>query len=499
MKKIVAFISTLILLISLIPLPVSAASTRKCYLIENRNTPAYGNSSLTRQIGTIWGSDEIQVITVTSRYCYVSYPAGKRRKYAYIPTNKILTGTGGNTYSAQQKIVTYKRPGGSTYGSIYKGDRVTILGTYGNYTQIKYPIYAGYKYAFVTTENAIRYIKGTSNNFSTIATGSYKITTALNPNYALDVNNFATFNGGNVEIYPFHNTNNEIWQISSFGNGYYRIKDTNSGKSLDVNGASSASGTNVQIWENNNTNAQKWRFVSAGNGYYYIINANGCYLDVRDGIVRNGNNVWVFTGNGSAAQKWKLTPLSEGNSPSTPSGKGFVINGIDIGYAAGSYFTDNGRACTDHGIKGKHSFFNESACNCICTYNGRSLGAVQCFGFARYVQSKIYGENSYTNPRGFYKMSGAYVPAGKLTTTKLKSLIQSTKPGTHLRTNGNQHSMIITNITDSGFSIIQCNGSNNREYSGYCACRIGTYTYTWSSYVNSTYGKRGINFIEIKR
>ncbi|MBQ0037935.1 MAG: bacterial Ig-like domain-containing protein [Clostridiales bacterium] len=57
--------------------------------------------------------------------------------------------------------------------------------------------------------------------------------------------------------------------------------------------------------------------------------------------------------------------------------------------------------------------------------------------------------------------------------------------------------MIITNITQSGFSIIQCNGSNNNEYSSWEPCRIGTYTYTWSSYASSTYGKRGIDYIEL--
>ena len=104
--------------------------------------------------------------------------------------------------------------------------------------------------------------------------------------------------------------------------------------------------------------------------------------------------------------------------------------------------------------------------------------------------------NSGSSSERFYKISGSYVSAGSLTTSKIKSLVQSAGVGAHMRTNGNQHSMIITEVTDSGFTIIQCNGSNNREYSGYCACRIGTYTYTWSSYVNSTYGQRGLEYIE---
>ena len=168
-------------------------------------------------------------------------------------------------------------------------------------------------------------------------------------------------------------------------------------------------------------------------------------------------------------------------------------------YGPGDYFTDNGNACTDHSIKGIHSFTNESACNCKCTYNGVSLGACQCFGYARYVQTVLFGKNSYNSSGSFYKVSGASVSAGSLTADKLKSIIRSgnVKPGAHIRTNGSAHSMIITQITDSGFSIIQANGSNNNEYSGHNACRVGTYTYTWSSYVSSTYGSRGINYIEM--
>ncbi|MBQ3427631.1 MAG: Ig-like domain-containing protein [Clostridia bacterium] len=59
--------------------------------------------------------------------------------------------------------------------------------------------------------------------------------------------------------------------------------------------------------------------------------------------------------------------------------------------------------------------------------------------------------------------------------------------------------MVITEITDKGFSIAQANGSNNNEYSRYKQNYVGTFTYTWSSYVNSTYGARGINYIKLPK
>lgn len=72
----------------------------------------------------------------------------------------------------------------------------------------------------------------------------------------------------------------------------------------------------------------------------------------------------------------------------------FGSTSIQLQYGPGGYFTDNGKACSDHSTKGIHSYYDESACNCICTYNGKSLGAVQCFGYGRYIQTVLFGSNS---------------------------------------------------------------------------------------------------------
>lgn len=361
LKSVIAVVCAFLMVSMVLNIPTYAAYTRKCYLIRNANTTVYSNSGLTWHYGTIYGSDEITVLSVTDRYCRVSYPISRlRSKTGYIPTNAILTGTSGNTYTASAQVTTYRRPYGYSYEYISRGDKVTILGTYGDYTQVKYPVSNGYKYGFVTNANANSYIKNTNsgNGSANIANGTYKIATALNTNYVLDVNNYATFNGGNVEIYPYHNTNNEKWNVISLGNGYYRIKDVNSGKSLDVNGGGSASGTNVQIWEQNNTNAQKWRFVDAGNRYYYIINANGCYLDVQNGQVKNGNNVWVYTRNRTNAQKWKLTSVSTTSSSNTPSGNSQFQNKVGQTVAnISSYYYTNGNLSYRGGYKGQCTWY----------------------------------------------------------------------------------------------------------------------------------------------
>lgn len=171
MKKILKnmLLAFLILTIVCILCPVqpSAASTRKCYTISSGNTTVYSNIGLTKRYGTIYGSDEIRVVTVTSKYTKVTYPvSGGRTKTGYIRTSQILLGTGGYTYQSRAKIETYKRPSGASYGYISSGDRVVILGKTGSYTQVKYPINGGYKYAFISTENANKYLYGSSISYA---------------------------------------------------------------------------------------------------------------------------------------------------------------------------------------------------------------------------------------------------------------------------------------------------------------------------------------------
>lgn len=166
-KRIITAALVFALIAMLLPAVSSAATSRKCHTISSGNTPVYRNSGLTARYGTIYGSDELRVLDVTRTYSRVTYPiSGGRTKNGYVRTSAILWGIGGNTYASSAQITTYKRPGGASYGYVSRGDRVMILGSKNGYTQIKYPVKGGYKYAFVSTANANRYIMKSSNSSS---------------------------------------------------------------------------------------------------------------------------------------------------------------------------------------------------------------------------------------------------------------------------------------------------------------------------------------------
>ena len=116
----------------------------------------------------------------------------------------------------------------------------------------------------------------------------------------------------------------------------------------------------------------------------------------------------------------------------------------------------------------------------------------QCCGFARYVQLKLYGVHEKNAEKKFTNICSKDYKHSELSTSLLKELITRGGVGAHLRTlpnsAGTAHSMIVTSITSTGFSVVDANSD------GALTVKHRTY-YTWSSYLSSEYGSRGIDYI----
>lgn len=290
----------------------ASAATRKCYLIGTSNERVYSNTGLTKGIGWIYPSDVITVKAVYSRYTYVSYPiSGNRTKSGYIRTSAILLSTGGSTYTNKGSFTTYRRPGGSKYGTSTKGDSVMILGTSGSYTQIKYNVSGGYKYAFALTSDVNNYVTGSASSSVPVANGTYTLVSALNNNYVVDIADGSLDTRANCQLYESNGTDAQKFTLTYNSDGYYTIANIASGKMLDCAYGSAENGTNVWQHDVNGSTAQQWKITSVGNGYYtFACRCNGKMLDVSGGYVYNGNNIQIYESNGTNAQKWKLVPVS---------------------------------------------------------------------------------------------------------------------------------------------------------------------------------------------
>ena len=143
-----------------------------------------------------------------------------------------------------------------------------------------------------------------------LAESTYAITTSINTNYSLDIENDSKNNGANVQLYTYNGEIQQHFKLEYDGNGYYIIRNVYTNKVLDVQGGGINSPTNVQQYEYNGTDSQKWIIQETDDGYYNIISKlNELYLDVSGGKANNGANIQVYIANGTISQKFKIEEI----------------------------------------------------------------------------------------------------------------------------------------------------------------------------------------------
>lgn len=482
---------------------ISSGRPVKCYTLKSSGRIyAYTASNLRNRTGGYidCATDECSILRISGNAVQVKYPVSGGTRTAWFArsefSNYNLADGAAERWTQDKQAVTYQRADGKiSYGSISAGDTCYKLSESGNYKQVIYPVTGGYKMGWIEKNN--NNSNNANNSSQPVPDGLYKVVSMINKQYVWDVYDASMDNGGNLQLWKDNGTNAQKFMFTYNSDGYYTITNANSNKAIDCAGGKSADGTNIQQYTSNHTDAQKWKVTSAGNGYYtFQCKGNGKMIDVSGGTASSGTNIQLYKSNGSRAQKFALVKTTAAGKSNN---ENIVIGNVTLDYALGDYFTDNGKACTTchNGHSGNYAT-DEGYCNCKCTAKignkTYKLGSIQCLGFARYVQSALYGTNSYLSGKSF-KRTGS-VSSSKLTADKIKSMVTDAGVGAHIRTGSSNHSMIVTKVTRDGFTVIQCNGSNNKNYSSYAKCRIGTTTYTWNSYKNSTYGKRGIKFIE---
>ena len=423
---------------------VKADAAIKCYTIGTSNIKVYSNTGLTSRYGVIFPTDEIIVNKVTDRYCRVTYPIARGTKTGYIHTGEILTKTTGNSYVSRAKITTYRRAANNnSYGYIAKGDSVKVLGTAGNYTQVKYPVSGGYKYAFVKTADANAYLLPSGSNSGGISNGIYKLVSAINNKYVMDVNGASLSDYANVQLYEDNGSNAQKFEFIRQADGYYVIKNINSGKVLDCAGGGQADGTNIQQYTSNFTAAQRWKVTSVGNGYYTLTcKCNGLLVDVAGGRGANGTNIQMYAANGSAAQKWKLVRTAASNSlQNTATAQRIVdyeLSQLGIGDIRGNNNVKYNTWYYGRAVSGK----GYAWCMAFQSYCANEMGVLgiaipktaSCYAAVnwykdkgRFQYAKYYG-GTYTPKAGdlvFYYEKGSYCHVGMITASPVNGYLQT--------------------------------------------------------------------------
>ncbi len=165
--------------------------------------------------------------------------------------------------------------------------------------------------------NSQRFMFEESDNVTNpiISDGTYRITTALASNMALDIDGGSKLPGANVQIWSSTNVLQQKFRLKHIGSNYYTIEVVHSNMALEV------SGNNVIQNYKTNSDAQKWLLEDAGNGYYYIKSkSTGLMLDIAGAGKNEGNNVQVAEKNQTDAQKFKIEEVYFGIDVSTHNG-----------------------------------------------------------------------------------------------------------------------------------------------------------------------------------
>lgn len=267
-----------------------AISNGKRYYSDKGSFTTAGNSDTQKpqisnvEIRDLSGSGYTVVCKVTDNIgvTNVKFPSWSLKN----GQDDLIWGVGtrsGDTFSYRVNVSAHKRDRGNYRTHIYAYDAA------GNYS--------------IYQINAI-YV--TTTKYRNVTNGTYEIVSALNNSKAIDIYDASKSDCAKTILFDRHGGANQKFKISYYGNGYYRLVASHSGKTLDVNGASSKSGTILQQYYWNRSKAQLFRFESAGNGYYYIRSKVGTYIDAKGASTTNGTPVWMYKLNRRNSQKWKL-------------------------------------------------------------------------------------------------------------------------------------------------------------------------------------------------
>ncbi len=141
--------------------------------------------------------------------------------------------------------------------------------------------------------------------------GTYRILSAVDTDYAIDVADWSQQDGGRLQVWQSAGTENQEFRIERLDNGYYSITSAWSHKTFDVTDGSIVPGTPVQQWDRSaNAANQQWRIVEGTGGMYTFQNVKtGLMLDLAGGMAYNGRGLDVYTPNGTQAQRWLLVPV----------------------------------------------------------------------------------------------------------------------------------------------------------------------------------------------
>ena len=135
-----------------------------------------------------------------------------------------------------------------------------------------------------------------------------KISTKLNSNLVLDVKDGSVAENADIQLYPWNQSNAQLFDFNEVGNNIFTIKNVQSAKLVEVPIGTHDSETTVKQRADDGTITQHWAALGDSEGLYVLANAgSGKVLDVANGYAASNSRVQIYEGNGSKAQKFQIS------------------------------------------------------------------------------------------------------------------------------------------------------------------------------------------------
>lgn len=155
-----------------------------------------------------------------------------------------------------------------------------------------------------------RTAKPARQSFAVAPNRAYKL---INPasGKALTVLNGSTANRAAVVLAPDTNAANQRWTLTTDVDGYYKLRDANSGKVLEIGFRSRTIGEKAAIYSSADVLQQQWAITPVSNGKVALTNRFSTYaLGLTGAATTDGTTTEQQLYRGSAHQQWNLVDVT---------------------------------------------------------------------------------------------------------------------------------------------------------------------------------------------
>ena len=181
-----------------------------------------------------------------------------------------------------------------TGGSFYEGASVCL-----------YKVNGGANQRFSLVSTAAPEVEGGR----TVDDGVYSVSLGSDGSVALGVSGSATGDGGNVQATASEGLASQKFRFTLKEDGFYEVRNLNSGKVLDVDHGNIVPGANILQWSDYASDNQRWAVQRCDGGYRLVCKANGLALTLG-ASAGPGSNAFASTVADGQGQVLSLEPAA---------------------------------------------------------------------------------------------------------------------------------------------------------------------------------------------